>query len=145
MSQPNFLELDHDERLALLHDLVRSIDDVATQIKVGEYIYHTQGFKDALDAVQYAAECTLATVDDFCMKKTIPVGEFKRQVSIAQELIFRLIKIRGCHYKNYLYTGRVKEVIEDHNRLVKDYALALMVNWHDADYCEKFKQKLDNY
>lgn len=36
------------------------------------------------DLISYLADCTLATVSSMGMKKSRPVGEYERQISIAQ-------------------------------------------------------------
>lgn len=36
------------------------------------------------DLVSYLTDCTLATVSSMSMKKSRPVGEYQRQISIAQ-------------------------------------------------------------
>lgn len=38
-------------------------------------------------ALAYITDCTLATVADMAMKKSKPVGEYNRQMSIAQQAI----------------------------------------------------------
>lgn len=39
------------------------------------------------NAVAYLADCTLATVSRLAMKKSRPVGEFNRQIGIAQSAV----------------------------------------------------------
>ncbi len=38
-------------------------------------------------ALVYLADCTLATVISLAMKKSRPVGEYRRQISIAQSAV----------------------------------------------------------
>jgi hypothetical protein len=83
----------------------------------------------AEEAVGYLTECTLATIDDFCMAKNPNKGEFRRQVSIAQ---------KGLEWTKSFCTpeqlskikGRVSDVIKNHGSSVKDYAIALRKKWH---------------
>lgn len=145
MTDIKFSELDLTERIQVLNDFLNKTDDVALKLWASEGIYHTQGFRASLDTIQYAAECTLATVDDLALKKKIPISELKRQVSIAQHIIFELHSLKSCHYKDYVFKSRVKEVIDDHNKIVKSYTLALILKHHSQETHDKLKDKLDNY
>lgn len=47
----------------------------------------SQNVKSPADALAYALDCTLATVDDMAMKKSRPKSEYARQKSIAQQIL----------------------------------------------------------
>lgn len=143
MTDINFADLDQAERLSVLNTFIHKTEDIALKMWASEGIYHTQGFRTALDSIQYAAECTLATVVDLATKKTIPTSEIKRQVMIGQRLIFDLYQLRSNHYKDYKLQNRVKEVVENHNKAVRSYALARILEAHDQKTHDKFKQKFE--
>ena len=43
--------------------------------------------KTPSDALAYIADCTLATVCDMAMRKSRPIGEYRRQKAMAQQAI----------------------------------------------------------
>jgi hypothetical protein len=68
------------------------------------------------DALAYALDCTLATVDDMAMKKNPPKGEYARQKSIAQKLLDWCVKF------NVDVTGTRAESILIDKITVDEYA-----------------------
>jgi len=59
--------------------------------------------RTAEDMVDYLIDCTLATVEDMCWKKSISKSEFERQCSIAQT---------GYDFlgNKYPFTSRAKDI-----------------------------------
>lgn len=71
-------------------------------------------------------ECTLATIDDYCMAKRPPIHEFRRQVKIAQTGIDWLRR-----FNIIIPVGeRVFDVGAEHNYSVADYASKLRHEYH---------------
>ena len=75
------------------------------------------------DALEFMIECTLATVDDLSMKKKPPVGEYSRQIRIAQRGLDHLPDSRSC-------SGRTHNVIHVFGRSVSRYADSIYGRWH---------------
>lgn len=69
----------------------------------------TKQFRTAEEAVVYMTECALATVENMAMRKRFPVGEFNRQVDIAQA------GVTFIRNNRITSSGRVAEVISDFN------------------------------
>lgn len=59
------------------------------------------------DLISYLADCTLATVSSMAMKKSRPVGEYDRQISIAQFEIDKGVEM------GVSFDSRAADVIED--------------------------------
>jgi hypothetical protein len=78
------------------------------------------------EATIYLTECTMATIDDFCMKSKPPVGEFKRQVLIAQTGMDWIKQFKSDTSKS----GRVDDVKTKFENNVTNYALKLRKKWH---------------
>jgi hypothetical protein len=72
--------------------------------------------RDPGDALAYLTDCTLATVDDLCMKKSASKYERNRQISIAQTAIdwMRQMGIEP--------SGRAVDVIQKFDGKVQKYA-----------------------
>ena len=85
-----------------------------------------QKYAKSISGLLYLTECTLATVDDLCMKKSASLSELKRNVNIAQRGIDVLYE---CGYLAERYGGRIKEVIEEYDRSVFLYAQRLREEW----------------
>ena len=86
-------------------------------------------------AAIYIAECLLATVDDFCMKKNPPVGEFKRHIGVAQTAIEFLETYHDHSGKD----GRVETVFDEFDGDVEDYAKSVRNGWFPLDNVRYFE------
>lgn len=71
-------------------------------------------------ALAYMADCTLATVDDYAMKKRPPVREYRRQRLIAQSAVDWMQKFGVSAERT-----RAEDVIKQHNGSVDAYAEAI--------------------
>ena len=80
-----------------------------------------------LGSLLYTLDCTLATVDDLCMKRSPAVSELRRQISIAQKMLDIFTEIG---YQIQHQDGRICKVVLDHNRSVQKYAENLRSKWH---------------
>jgi hypothetical protein len=73
------------------------------------------GIKSAGDALDYLADCTLATVCDLAEKKSRSDSEFRRQITIAQVAIDCM-----CAF-GVLATGRAETVISEYSGVVRGW------------------------
>jgi hypothetical protein len=78
-----------------------------------------------VEAFIYQIECTLATIDDLCMKKSASMSELKRQIRIAQKGIFILASCETSTTKSL----RVNVVFSEFNGSVIDYARKVRDYW----------------
>jgi hypothetical protein len=69
-------------------------------------------------ALVYMTDCTLATIESLAMKKTRPVNEYKRQISIAQKGIDWIKNFNICVDSEV----RIKPIIEEFNSDVAKWA-----------------------
>ena len=88
--------------------------------------------KNPAEAAIYITDCLLATVDDFCMKKNPPVGEFKRHISVAQTSIDLLLEHHSYNLLDSTY-GRIHEVLTTFGNSVDDYAKSVRGRWFPED------------
>ena len=69
------------------------------------------------------------SIDDFCMAKNPPKGEFRRQVIISQ-IGLDWAKIFCSETQLARIGGRLQPVLTENHGSVKDYATAMRTKWH---------------
>lgn len=76
---------------------------------------------DVVNSLVFMVECTLATIEDMCQRKSRPKREFLRQIDIAQHGVTALFDYGVAYDSNFTqvffdhtYHGRVKDVIGSH-------------------------------
>lgn len=79
--------------------------------------YHQ--IKNSYDALVYFADCQLATVEDCMVKKSTPIGDFRRHIAIAQKMIDQLVKLKITLSNGH----RAKEIIEKYDTVVMKYVI----------------------
>ena len=84
-------------------------------------------YSRVLGSLLYTLDCTLATVDDLCMKKSPSMSELRRQISIAQKIVDIFTQIG---YQIQHQDGRIRKVVLDHDCSVRKYAENFRSKWH---------------
>lgn len=88
-------------------------------------ILDEQNLRNTEDAFLWLLDCTLATVEMLAMKKTPPVGEYSRQIGMAQTAMDTLLR----EGKDVSPT-RAGEIAEKHKRSVKAWADSIHTKFH---------------
>lgn len=97
--------------------------------------------EEALTALEYFVECTLATIDGLITLSTVPLYETARQVSIAQKVLWQLHAI-AINYNFEYRELRVKEVINDFKSDVKKWTLDQHERYADKPNVERLRKYL---
>lgn len=103
------------------------------------YIPLLFALEDALRALEYFVECTLATIDKLITLSTVPLYETARQISIAQKALWQLHAI-AVDYKFEYRELRVKEVINDFKSDLKKWTLDQHERYADKPNTERLKK-----
>lgn len=87
------------------------------------------------EALEYMTECTLATVVDMAISSRPKIGEFRRQINIAQNGIAWLVEY-GRPERNTCQ--RVSDIVNNYQGNVMRWAMDKRHQWH-PDKPVKFK------
>ncbi len=128
--------------LELANKVLKSDASEDARALAAHYMNLPFALTDLLKALEYTAECTLATISGMASKNKPVYSEFRRQVSIAQKCIYDLRSVAIDYEFEYKNGMRVKEVIQDFNCDVRKWAVEAHLKYATEPNVEKLKHHL---
>ena len=127
--------------LELARKILKSDASEDARALAAHYMNLPFALTDSLKALEYGIECTLATVIDLILRSKPPLSETRRQISIAQKMLWDFYPAT-VEYGYELKKLRVKEVINNYNQNVLEWALASYAKDGIGTNVDKLRGKL---